>query len=428
MRSSKRYLPVLAGALALAGLAGTADAQTPLNLGGSSAGRNFATDVPLNLCDAGTSTANYPNRYASADGNKITWVCNRGGLPVIMRYSATGSSDGVNKLLQPTGNAASSMLFLDHTLTSGCTGPVDTTRPSDTKHYNNTTGCTNTNTISLPVHVGASDVGGASFHQSGPIGTNVSPLDDSGLNSVSAVVVPFSLYVGKGVVKLNAAGTAPAGPISGLSRLEVERIFSGSVTDWRQLGFGTVTDAAPGTLEATSPIIICQRNAGSGTKAAFDETVMINATETSVANASHVFSSSSSGVLTCVAGNRRAIGYMDSDQVVSFNVGGAQAGNAYVIRLDGGLANDPSLTDPKRDLKCGKYAYWAGWRLNRRIASEGTDIDALAQAYVDNASLAATVQVIPTGAYWASKEEMFVSKGVDKGPLIFEAGAHPECR
>lgn len=428
MRSSKQYLPILAGALVLAGLAGTAQAQTVLNAGGSSAGRNFATDVPLNLCDAGTSTANYPNRYASADGNKITWVCNRGGLPVIMRYSATGSSDGVNKLLQPASNPASNMLFLDHTLTTGCTGPTDTTRPSDNKHYNNTINCNNGNTISLPVHLGASDVQGASFHQTGPIGTSVSPLDDSTLNSVTAAIVPFSLFVGKGVVKLNAAGTAPAGPISGLSRLEIERIFSGSVTDWQQLGFGTVTDAAPGTLEAASPIIICQRNAGSGTKAAFDETVMINATETSISNASHVFSSSSSGVLACVAANRRAIGYMDSDQIVSFNPGGANAGLAYTVRIDGGLANDPSLTDPKRDLKCGKYAYWAGWRLNRRTTSEGLDIDALAQAFVDNASAQATISIIPTGAFWASDEEMFVSKGVDKGPLIFKVGAHPQCR
>jgi len=424
MRSTRRYLPILAGALALAGLAGTAQAQTVLNAGGSSAGRNFATDVPLNLCDA----APLPNRFSTADGNKITWTCNRGGLPVIMRYSATGSNDGVNKLLQPTSNPASNMLFLDHTLTTGCTGPTLTTRPSDSKQYNNTTNCNNANTISLPVHMGASDVQGASFHQTGPIGTSVTPLDDSTLNSVTVAIVPFSLYVGKGVVRLNAAGDAPAGPISGLSRLEVERIFSGSVTDWQQLGFGTVTDGLPTTLEATSPIILCQRNAGSGTKATFDETVMINATETSIANASHQFFSSTSGVLGCVATNRRAIGYMDSDQVVAFNPLGAQAGNAYTVRLDGGLAHDPSLTDPKRDLKCGKYAYWAGWRLNRRTTSEGVDIDALAQAYVDNANLQATIGIIPTGAYWASDEEMFVSKNVDKGPLIFKVGAHPGCR
>lgn len=380
--------------------------------------------MPLNLCDA----APLPNRYSTADNNKITWTCNRGGLPIIIRYSATGSSDGVNKLLQPASNPASNMLFLDHTLTTGCTGPVVVTRPSDGKQYNNTTGCNNGNTISLPVHMGASDVQGASFHQTGPVGTTVAALDDSTLNSVVTAIVPFTVFAGKGVVKLDAAGTAPNGPIDGLSRLQIEQIFSRSVTDWKRLGFGTVTDAAPSTLEATSPITLCLRNAGSGTKAAFDETVMINTTETSVAGTSVIFSSSTSGVLSCLAANRRSIGYADADQVVSFNVGGANAGLAYPVRIDGGLANDPSLTDPKRDLKCGKYAYWAGWRLNRRTTSEGAAIDALAQAFVDNAGLQATIGIIPTGAYWASDEEMAVSKNVDKGPLIWKAGAHPECR
>jgi len=49
-------------------------------------------------------------------------------------------------------------------------------------------------------------------------------------------------------------------------------------------------------------------------------------------------------------------------------------------------------------------------------------------AYVADAGSAATIGVIPTGAYWASDEEMFVSKNVDKGPLIWRSGAHPECR
>ena len=423
MKSPVRYMPILAGALALAGLAGTAHAQTALNAGGSSAGRNFATDVPLNLCDA----APLPSRYASANGNLITWTCNRGGLPVIMRYSATGSSDGVNKLLQPASNPASNMNFLDHTLTAGCTGPTLTSRPSDSKQYNNTINCSNSNVISLPVHMGASDVQGASFHQSGPLGTSVAPLDDSTLNSVVTAIVPFSLFVGKGVVAVNPDNSI-AGPVSGLSRLQIEQIFSRGVADWQRLGLGTVTDGAPTTLEASSPIVLCLRSAGSGTKATWDETVMLNATETSLGSASVIFSSSTSGVLTCLAANRRSIGYADADQVVSFNVGGANAGLAYPVRIDGGLAYDASLASPKRDLKCGKYPYWAGWRLNRRTTSEGAAIDALAQAYVDNAGLQATIAVIPTGTYWASDEEMAVSKNVDKGPLNWKPGNHPECR
>jgi ABC-type phosphate transport system substrate-binding protein len=424
MTSTLKYMPILAGMLAVAGWAGTAEAQTPLNGGGSSAARNFMSDVPLNLCDA----APLPNRFSSADGNKITWTCNRGGSPVIIRYSATGSSDGVNKLLQPPSNPASNMLYLDHTLTAGCTGPVLTTRPSDGKQYNNTTGCSNGNTVSLPVHMGASDVQGSSFNQTGPLGTTVLPLNDSGLNSQVGAIVPFAIYVGKGVVKLNAAGTGPAGQIDGLSRLQIEQIFARSVTDWTRLGFGTVTDAAPGTLEASSPITLCLRTAGSGTKAAFDQTLMLNATETAFASATVIFSPSTSGVLSCLAANRRSIGYMDADQVVSFNPGGASAGLAYVVPVDGGLANDPSLTDRKRDLKCGKFAYWTALRLNQRTTPIGGGTDALISAFISNVQAAATIAQIPTGAFWASDEEMVVSKNSDKGPLIWKAGAHPECR
>ena len=424
MKRKTRFLAIVAGTLAMAGATTLAQAQTALNIGGSSAARQFMTDIPLNLCDA----APLPNRYASADNNRITWTCNRSGLPIIIRYSATGSSDGVNKLLQPASNPASNMNFLNQTIPTGCTGPTVISRASDGKQYNSTVNCDNGSVISLGVHMGAADVGGTSFHQVGPLGTSVTPLDDSGLNSVQAVVVPFSLFAGKGVVKLNSAGTLPNGPIDGLSRLQIEQIFSRSVTDWKQLGFGTVTDGAPGTLEGTSPITLCLRNAGSGTKAAYDETIMINTTETAFANANVIFSSSSSGVLTCLTSNRRSIGYMDADARTNFDNPGPNQGLAYPVRIDGGLAHDPTLTDPKRDLKCGKYAYWAGERLNRRSTSEGADIDALAQAFVDNVSLAATISIIPTGAFWASLEEMAVSKNSDKGPLNWKAGAHPECR
>ncbi len=424
MRSIVTSMPILAGALVVAGWAGTVDAQVPMNAGGSSAGRNFMSDIPLNLCDPSPR----PSRFATADGNKITWTCNRGGSPVIMRYSATGSSDGVNKLLQPPANAASNMLFLDHTLTAGCTGPVLVTRPSDGKQYNSTTGCSNGSTVSLPVHMGASDVQGSSFNQTGPLGTTVLPLNDSGLNSQAGAIVPFTIYAGKGVVKLNAAGTGPGGQIDGLSRLQIEQIFARGVTDWRRLGFGTVTDAAPGTLEATSPITLCLRTAGSGTKAAFDQTLMINATETSLASPTVIFSPSTSGVLSCLAANRRSIGYMDADTIVNFNPGGASAGLAYAVRIDGGLSNDPSLTDRKRDLKCGKYAYWTALRLNQRTTPIGGGTDALIAAFISNVQSAAAIAQLPTGQFWASAEEMVVTKNSDKGPLIWKAGSFPQCR
>ena len=437
MRASLKYIPMFAGALAIALWIGTANAQTvPLNVGGSSSALQFMTDIPLNLCDSSP----LPHRYSSAGppaepvsglmGDKVTWTCNRNGAPVIFRYSATGSSDGINKLLQPAGNPASNMLFLNHTLTTGCTGPILLTRPSDNKQYRVTFDCHPGNVVSLPVHLGVSDVQGASFGQTGPLGTSIPPLDDSALNSVGTAVVPFSIYVGKGVVR-NVNG-APGGPIQGLSRLEIEAIFNrqANARDWKAFGFGTVTDAAPGSLEATSPIVLCLRNAGSGTKAAFDETLMVNVNETSIASAGAViFSSSTSGVLSCLANNRRSIGYMGSDWDRVFDPGSSYPGLAYPVRVDGGLANDPAIaSNPKRDLRCGRYAYWTSLRLNRRVAGEGADIDVLAQAFVTNAGLQATISIIPSGKYWASDEEMAVFKNADRGPVIWKSGNHPECQ
>ncbi len=419
MKSRRKFVSTLAGLAVFVGLVGLANAQvTEMNMGGSSAGKQFATDVPLNLCD----TSPLPTHFASADLNRHTWVCNRSGLPVIMRYSATGSSDGVNKVLAPTGTAGSLLAFLNHPA-GGCAAQVVVTRASDGRQFNENANCPNGNIINLTVHMGASDVQGASFHQVGPLGTVISPLDDSTLNSVVVAIVPFSIVLGSGVVQVTEAGL-PDGPVQNLSRMQIEQIFARGVTDWKRLGFGTVTDANPSTIEATSPIVLCLRSAGSGTKATFDETIMINATETPLGSGSVIFSSSSSGVRTCIQNNRRSIGYVDADLIPTIT-------NSYQVRIDGGLAHDPSAATAalkKQDLKCGRYPYWAGWRLNRRPTSEGSAIDALMQAFVDDAGSANTISIIPTGAFWAADEEMSVFKNVDKGPINWKPGDQDQCR
>lgn len=443
MNATMKYSFLCAGLLVSLAMAGQASAQsTPLNIGGSSAGKNFAGDVPLDLCDP-ASSGTTPHHYLSANQNLHVWTCKRGGSDIIIRYSATGSSDGVNKLLQVATDPASNMNFLDHTLLTGCTTILGKIRPSDGKVFDDTTGCNDGNTIPLPVHMGASDVQGSSFHQTGPVNPPsgppviVNPLNDGALNSSPVVTVPFAMFAGKGVVKVDPVTSLPNGQISGLSRLEIEGIFSRSITDWRQLGLGTVTDAAPGTLEATSPITICMRNAGSGTKATFDETVMINASEVTVSiPGAQVFGGSSSNVLSCIAGNRRAIGYMDSDQLLQFTnplkadgTANPNFGLGYLVGIDGAKPYDATLSDPKRDLKCGRYPYWANWRLNRRAAGEpDANINTLAQAFITDAGLQTTIGFLSTGAFWASDEEMFVSKNQDRGPLLYKTGAHNACR
>jgi hypothetical protein len=438
MRTLREFVPVVAGLLSFAAMVTTANATTPLNIGGSSAARNFMGQTPLNICDQSPT----PSYYITADNNRHTWVCTvtTKGLSdtsVVIRYVATASADGITKLQVPTGDPASIMQFFDLTGTLGCTGPTLTT--VGTLQYNAFTNCSNTNITplvgpgALPVHMGASDVGGSSFGQSGPLFTTppiTQPqLDDSTLNVTQTAVLPFSIFVGKGVVKVDAGGN-PAGPISGLTRLELEQIMARGVTDWTRLGYGTVTDAAPTVVETTSPIVLCIRNAGSGTKATLDQTIMINTTETPgvAPNANVIFSGGTSGVLSCLAGNRRSIGYMDSDQETSFLTGGANVGLAYAVRVDGTLVRDTSLTDPRESLKCGRYAYWTNERLNRRTTSEGADIDALATAFITDASTSASIAALPVGSYWLAPSDMFVSKNADLGPINWKTGAHPQCR
>jgi PBP superfamily domain len=426
MKSLSNILPAVAAStlalVALAGLSGQADAVVQLNLTGSSAGKQFATDVPLDLCDAGVGPA-MPHKYVSADTNKIVWTCHRtaAGDDIVVRYNSTASSDGITKLQQDISQAASQQLQLDHTLTTGCTDLGTQTRPTDGKQYLLTTGCANTNTVNLPVHMGASDVQGASFHQSGN-GQSVTPLDDqTGINSSQVVIVPWGIFLGKNVVK--ADGT----PVTNLSRYQVEAIFNraAAARDWKALGLATNVG---GAIEATSPIVVCMRNPGSGSKAAFDETVMLILNEATLAGTQAVFGGSSSNVADCLKNNPRGIGYIDADFEINFiTSGNARFGDAYMVALEGYKPRDSALADPKQNLKCGRYPYWATWRLNRRTADLNTPSDILAQAFITDAGLAATIGILPTGGYWASDEEMAVFKNVDKGPITWKAGSHPEC-
>ena len=127
---------------------------------------------------------------------------------------------------------------------------------------------------------------------------------------------------------------------------------------------------------------------------------------------------------------------MDADQLLQFTNPLLPNGNpnpnlnqGYLIGIDGAKAYNSALTDKKRDLKCGRYPYWAGWRLNRRGAGEpDANINTLAQAFITDAGLPQTIGIIPTGAFWAADEDMFVSKNQDRGPLLWKTGPHTACQ
>jgi ABC-type phosphate transport system substrate-binding protein len=289
--------------------------------------------------------------------------------------------------------------------------------------------------------MGMSDVAGSSFNQTGPITTTVKPLDQSMLTSTQTAIVPWQFTVGEHVKKnIGTVGTPNLVSVVGFSRTEIEAIFSRNVTDWTQLGL--VTDvASPGTPDATSPITLCLRAAGSGSKAAFDATVMKDATETPFGSTDLTqsadgvyFGASTQDVQDCLKGNPtasggprpahpRGIGYVDADVSVATTP-------AYPVKLNGVFANDTSLTDPKINVKCGKYLYWAGERMNTRNYSDPgitASITALANVFITNASSSSTVALLPAGAFWVAQSDMYVFKNADPGPVLWSAGAHSTC-
>jgi periplasmic binding family protein len=439
MKSLTHIMPVVAASTlafaTLAGLAGQADAVVEMNMTGSSAGKQFATDVPLDLCDA----APLPHKYVSANGNLIVWTCHRTAQAddIVIRYNATQSGDGILKVQQDISQPSSQQLQLNHNLTTDCVDRGTKSRLSDGKQYLLTDTCNNGNTVNLPVHMGASDTQGGSFGQTGN-SISFPVLDDqTGITSTPSVIVPWAIFVGKNVVKSD--GT----PVTGLSRYQVETIFNrnANARDWRNLGLATNVG---GAIEATSPIVVCMRNPGSGSKAGFDQTVMLILNETNGpvtpgANGGAVFAGSSGGVADCLQANPRGIAYLDADFEINFLTHAAcfptcipatldRFGDAYMVALEGVKPNTTVNGVAKQNLKCGRYPFWANWRLNRRNADAGTASDTLAQAFITDAGLANTVNIIPTGAYWASDEEMAVFKTSDRGPIVFKPGAHPECQ
>jgi hypothetical protein len=238
----------------------------------------------------------------------------------------------------------------------------------------------------------------------------------------------------------------------------------------------------------------CLRQAGSGTKAALDETVMKDAGETPSGLASsrlnhahtsaagHVhFGTSTQDIRDCVVGrdddgdgvaeptdgngvldpgedldndgvidpgedvngngildgerpaHPLAIGYLDADASLPNGAYAPFTGvpGAYPVKLNGLHANDTTLPDRKLNIKCGKYYYWTGERLNYRTADMSdisVDQDALISDFVASASTPATIALLPAADFWVAPADMFVTKVLDAGPVLWKAGAHPTCK
>ena len=460
MKASLKTALGLAGLLAAISMGTSAQATTiTVNMGGSSAATPFAQNVPLAVCDAFTSqSVNAPSQYINGDisspaitaGKLISWSCTQGSNSLVIRYSATGSSDGYLKLQNSEASASSYMSFLDQTSTTGFTGPTDMTATLGgvTYHYNQYTGCTTLVNPSgspsgAPVQIGWADVDGATFHQTGPLVplTKVTPIDTTGITINKTAIVPFSFVLGNGVQNVNPATGKVTGLVNSLSQEQIIGLFSRNVTDWRQIGLGTApvngdgSPAAVGTAaDATSPVTLCIRKAGSGTKATLDVTIMVEGVKEVSSGSSDLtqaadgvyFGGSTQDVRDCIQGNSgssrpahpHAIGYMEADQGYSVQHPTSGVAQGYLVRMDGYLPYDDSKTDPQVYQKCGKWKYFTIERLNTRTpSSSDPNVVTLINSIITQANNSTLIAGM--NFTWLAGSNSQVTKNADPGPINF---------
>jgi ABC-type phosphate transport system substrate-binding protein len=524
MRSMKTSMAILAGLASIAGVAVSAQAQEVLNVAGASAAKPFVEETPITLCNNPTGPAPTfvagataprifmdgplgPAGNRLANSNFITWVCEATnanvGLPsIIVRYRASGSSSGIDKPNAfPTVNndgvtpnpVAREIYVLENPASCGATttetdalNRTRTFHPSCTQFSPNPTTSPAT---ALVVNMGVSDVTASSFGQTS-VGWNagvsssivVGPRADGNITVSRPVVVPFSIVLGTQVKSINPASGAVIGPVRNLTQLQVEAIFSRNITRWTQLnGIGADTNGdnvVNGSDNNT--IVLCQRRAGSGTKAAFDQTLMKDANEhtgqtpansgsfnltlgtpaTPTAGPTTLMGIANGDVKDCLQGNASptipasdpfpfpgarpahptAAAYMEAEQAATVSPAAA-----YVVSVDGGkaLRNDSAnghvppveeaiyLGNEKENVRCGKYQYWTFQSFNtRNVPPAGANEQILINAFLAQAESPTIINNLPNvGRYWVSPQEMHVTKNADKGPVNFKANVTgvPAC-
>lgn len=525
MKAMKSSVAILAGLASIAGLSLSAQAQTALNIAGASAAKPFVEETPITLCNNPTGPA--PTFVAGATaprvfmdgalgpvGNRlanskfITWVCEATnpnvGLPsIVVRYQSTGSSAGIDKPNAfPTVNndgvtpnpAAREVYVLENPASCGApTTEVDALGRTRQFYPSCTQFSPSPNSDpagALVVNLGVSDVAASSFSQTsvGYIGTTVQgsivvgPRPDSNITPSRPVVVPFSIVLGSAVKTINPANGSVVGPVRNLTQLQVESLFSRNVTRWTQfngIGADTNNDGVVNSSD-NQTIILCTRRAGSGTKAAFDQTLMKDANEhtgqtpagsgsfdltlgtpaTPTTGPTTLSGISNNDVRDCVQGNSSptipsndpfpfpgarpahptAAAYMEAEQAATV---APTAG--YVVSVDGGkaLRNDSAgghvppveeaiyAGNEKENVRCGKQQYWVFESFNtRNVPPASPNEQILISAFLTQAESPNIINNLPNvGRYWVSPQEMHVTKNADKGPLSWKANVTgvPAC-
>lgn len=467
---------ILAGvaAIAVAGLAASADATT-IHFGGSSASREFVNEVPLAICAAGGATDT--THYKTIDNNKHLWTCTTTAVvpftadeqpPVVknlpagvqvFNYSARGSADGVSPLAQPTGSAGAKgavgspvrpvLPFIDAVnpqgaTTGNCPAPSTTATLFTVKTAAGATvnnfpvfeslSCPNAGPFSATgyeLNMGVSDVRHSSFGQTSP--GNGEPVDPAAgaLRTNALLVLPFNIAVANNVHKLDSVG-GDAGQLTNLSRKHVEGLFSGVITDWREIGAGITVNAngTGGIDPAAFAVRLCMRHAGSGSKAIFQKAMIKDGEEVTLGSPFAIFNVSSSDQRGClnsaVVATRGRVGYIDvkeSQATPPYVVPAvaSQLTNAYAVSVDGYRPVDSSVaavdrTTSQKTMYCGNAIFTTDLRSYRRLAGAyAADIELLTDAYVATSKDADVVAGLPASWAFGGLQEMLFTRTDDGG-------------
>lgn len=148
----------------------------------------------------------------------------------------------------------------------------------------------------------------------------------------------------------------PINTVTGLTKDQIRRIFSGSITDWEEVG------GPPGTIHVVS------REEGSGTRGAFDELIM----EGDDVMPRAIVQDSNGAVRETIAGDRMAMGYVSlglvDERVKAIKVDGVEASVENVRRREYTLVR-PFLLVVK-----GEYAPGAREFVDFVLSDEGRRI------------------------------------------------------
>jgi phosphate transport system substrate-binding protein len=161
--------------------------------------------------------------------------------------------------------------------------------------------------VTITVQGGGSSVGVTSAGQgSADIGTVSRDISQSEMEEFPSIVVHTIARDGIAIIANQDV------PVSDLTIEQVRGIFSGSISNWSEVG------------GPDSPIFVVSREEGSGTRGAFEELVLGDDVQMT---SDAILQPSNGAVLTTVAGTPESIGYLSfgyiDSSVKTISIGGA---------------------------------------------------------------------------------------------------------